>query len=176
MTKLKAEDILDTSMRILKTATCSTLSGEPNITYIIGCTPDSKIYFRVSSNTGGGFFSREWVSFEAIQQALKECPEGAPLTSIFLYPLFKGKSVNTPSFLLAALRHSKLVQPLKDKKRNHELLDPKPFLEHINKLITSKVTLTKKKITKKKAATKTTPSVQRKKKVTTSRHKKVSSK
>ncbi len=165
MSKSKAEDILDTSMRILKTDSCNTLSGKPNITYHIGCTPDSKIFFQISSNTGGGFFSQERVSWDAIQQALKQWPKDTPITSLFLYPLFKGKSVNTPSFLLAALRNENLVQPLKGKKRCHELLDPKPFLVEINKLISSKTTQKK-----------TTPAVSKKKtaKKKTTRKKKVS--
>ena len=44
---------------------------------------------------------------------------------------------------MAALKHLNLVQPLKGKKRSHELLDPKPFLIEINKLISSKTTLKK---------------------------------
>lgn len=149
------EQVEDTSMRILKTDSCNTLSGKPNITYHIGCTPDSKIYFQISSNSGGGFFSSEWVSWDAIQQALKQWPKDTPITSLFLYPLFKGKSVNTPSFLLAALKHLNLVQPLKGKKRCHELMNPKPFLIEINKLISSKTT-----------PKKTLPAVSKKKKTT----------
>jgi len=155
----KAEDKLESSMRILKTDSCNTLSGSANkINFQIGCTPNSKIYIRIVTNTGGGFFSQEWISWEAIQQALKQCPKDVPITSLFLYPLFKGKSVNTPSFLLAALKHLNLVQPLKGKKRCHELMDPKPFLIEINKLISSKTTQKKTSpaVSKKKTAKKRT--------------------
>jgi hypothetical protein len=158
----------DTSMRILRTETCNTLSGSAKITYNIGCTSDSKIYFRITNNTGGGFYSNEWIAWDAIQQALKQCPKDVPITSLFLYPLFKGKSVNTPSFLLAALKHLKLVQPLKDKKRNHELLDFKPFNDEMKAMMSSKVAAN---VAKKKAANKK-PSSSKKKTTAVSRHKK----
>ena len=157
----------ETPMRILKTDSCNTLSGKPNITYHIGCTPDSKIHFQISSNSGGGFFSSEWVSWDAIQQALKQWPKDTPITSLFLYPLFKGKSVNTPSFLLAALKHLNLVQPIKGKKRCHELLDFKPFNDEMKAMMSTKVAAN---VAKKKAANK--KSSASKKKTTTSRHKK----
>ena len=154
MTKVTAK-ITEPSLRILKTENCSTLSGKSKITYKIGATPDQKIYFCISSNTGGGFFSQEWVAWNDIQQALKEWPKDTPITSLFLYPLFNGKSVNTPSFLLAALKHQKLVQPIKDKQRCHELLDSKPFMDDIKKLMASKVAVNaSKKTTTKKAAKK----------------------
>ena len=38
-----------------------------------------------------------------------------------LFRLFKGKSVNTPGYLLAVLRAEKLIQPLPGKTRVHEL-------------------------------------------------------
>ncbi len=155
-------------IRTLRTETCNTLSGSTKITYNISCTTDSKIYFRISNNTGGGFYSNEWVAWDAIQQALKQCPKDVPITSLFLYPLFKGKSVNTPSFLLAALKHLKLVQPLKDKKRNHELLDFKPFNEEMKAMMSSKVAMH---VAKKKAANKK-PSTTKKKTSAVSRHKK----
>ena len=40
-----------------------------------------------------------------------------------LWPLFKGKSVNTPAFLLAVLKHEKVVVPVKGKQRIHQLAD-----------------------------------------------------
>ena len=152
------------NIRVLKTETCNSLSGKSKITYHIGCTPDFKIYFRISTNTGGGFFSQEWVSWNDILDALKKCPSGTPISSIFLYKLYTGKSVNTPSFLLAALKHLKLVQPIKDKKRCHELLDSKPFMDDIKKLMATKVAVnagkktTTKKAVSKKVSKKTSPS------------------
>jgi hypothetical protein len=124
-------------MRVLKTATCKTLSGKSTLTYRIGCLPDSTVHLCIAKNDGGGMFSQEWVPFEAVQEALQDDGEGAAITSVRLTPLFKGKSVNTPSFLLAALKHLKLVRPMKNKQRHHERLDPRPFLDQMEKLMSS---------------------------------------
>lgn len=55
----------DSSIRIIKASTCPSLSGKSTLTYHIGCNSESDIQFRVVDNTGGGFFSKEWVSVNA---------------------------------------------------------------------------------------------------------------
>ena len=138
-----------TELRILKKATCPTLTGKSKLTYLIGCDDTGDISLRVYSNDGGGYFSTEWVALKDIQQALEKNP--GQVTSVVLYGLFKGKSVNTPSFMLAVLKHAKLVQPIKGKQRKHELCDPKPFMDRIADLMSGK---SKPKTTRKKAAVK----------------------
>ena len=147
----KPEDNPD--MRVIKTATCKTLSGKSTLTYQIGASPESIVHLRIAGNDGGGMFSDEWVAFEAVQKALKDDAEGAAITSIRLTPLFKGKSVNTPSFLLATLKHLKLVRSMQGKRRHHERLDPRPFLDQVEKLMSSSAT-GKTKAPVKKASTK----------------------
>ena len=129
----KSEDNPD--MRVLKTATCKTLSGKSTLTYQIGCTPESIIHLRISKNSGGGFFSEEWIAFDDVYQILKKRSEDSPIMSHFLTPLLKGKSANTSGFFLAVLKHLKLIQPLPKKQRLHELLDPRPFLDQVEKLM-----------------------------------------
>jgi hypothetical protein len=133
----KTEDNPD--MRVLKTAATKTITGKSTLTYQVGCLPDSTIHLRVTKNSGAGMFSDEWVAFAAVQEALKDDTEGAAITSIRLTSLFKGKSVNTPSFLLAALKHLKLVRSINGKQRHHESLNPKPFLDSVEKLMSSDV-------------------------------------
>ena len=129
------KDPLADSIRVLKTSTCDSLSGKSRLTYQIGCNADSEIYLRVNANTGGGFFSPEWVSLLDIQRVLDDSPEGEPISSITFDGLFKGKSVNTPAFLTATLVHEKWLRVLKGKKRGLEILDPKPFLAKVEKLV-----------------------------------------
>jgi hypothetical protein len=50
--------------------------------------------------------SQEWVSLKDILDVFGEVPEGQPITSFVLQPLFKGKSVNTPAFLVAAIKRA----------------------------------------------------------------------
>jgi hypothetical protein len=135
MTKSKQTDELDDTMRVLATGTCDTLSGSSRLTYHIGCMPDGEIYLRVHSNTGGRFFSQEWISLRDILTALKKRPEGKPITSILLNPLSRGKSVNTPGFLLAVLLHEKVVRSMQGKLRRHQLMDPSVFTEKVEKLM-----------------------------------------
>jgi hypothetical protein len=157
----------DTDMRILKTATCKSISGKSTLTYQIGCTPDNAVHIRISKNTGAGFFNPEWIKLDDIQKTLAEAPEGQPLTSFLLQPLFKGRSVNSPAFHMAALSQEKLLRVLKGKKRGHELLDPDGFHARMDKLVTTgkstgatrkksarKVTTKKDQIKKKAAARK----------------------
>ena len=133
----KSEDNLD--MKVLKTSSCKTLSGKSTLTYQLGCDPDNEIHLRITKNSGGGFFSDEWVKYEDIQAVLKERAKDSPIMSHFISPLLKGKSSNTSGFIMAVLSHLKLIRPLPKKKRLHELLDAKPFLDQMEKLTTSDV-------------------------------------
>jgi hypothetical protein len=54
-----------------------------------------------------------------------------------LYPLFQGRSMNSPAFLLAVLKAEGLVKPLGDKKRGYERVDSAEF----KKLVSSAVDL-----------------------------------
>jgi hypothetical protein len=130
-------DELDDTMRVLATGTCDTLTGSSRLTYHIGSMPDGEIYLRVHSNTGGGFFSQEWIALADILTALKKRPEGKPITSILLGPLFRGKSANTPGFMMAVLLHEKVVRSMQGKLRRHELMNPSVFTEKVDRLMAS---------------------------------------
>lgn len=136
-------------LRILKKATCPTLSGKSKLTYMIGCDDENEVFLRIYANNGGGFFSTEWVALKNIQQALEKNPE--EITSVALYGLFRGKSVNTPAFLLAVLKHEGMVRSIKGKKRRHELVDSSDFQDRIADLMSADA---KPKPTRKKAAAK----------------------
>ena len=125
------------AVRILKTATCKTVTGKSTLTHQIDSLPDSTVHIRISKNTGAGFFNDEWVALQDIQKVLANKPEGQPLTSFLLQPLFKGKSINSPAFMMAALTHERLLRVLKDKKRGHEFLDPEGFNAKMDKLASS---------------------------------------
>lgn len=130
-----------TPIRILKVGSCPTLTGKATLTYHIGCTDKSEVQFRVYASTAGGFFNNDWVPLNAIQQAFDKHPASKPLTSHVLTPLFRGQSSNTPGFLLAALKQEGLVQPVKDKLRCYERVDPRGFISEVKALIKSSVDL-----------------------------------
>jgi hypothetical protein len=120
------------SIRILKVASCPTSSGKSTLTYHVGCTSDNEIHFRITGNTGGGFFSPEWVSYSEIQPAMEKAT--LPLTSFPFIKPYQGKSTNTPAFLMAAIKNEGLVRNLEGKIRGYELLDNKPFMDEMNGL------------------------------------------
>jgi hypothetical protein len=134
---MSKSDELDDTMRVLSTGTCDTLTGSSRLTYHIGSLPDGEIYLRVHSNTGGGFFSQEWIALQDILTALKKRPDGKPITSILLMPLYRGRSANTPGFLLSVLLHEKVVRSMQGKLRRHELMGPSVFTEKVEKLMAS---------------------------------------
>ncbi len=126
------------TFRILKKAQCPTISGKSDLTYNIACDSQKAIYLRVASNSGGGFFSQEWVALKDIRQALSS---GSPISAIRLMPLFRGQSVNTPGFLLAVLAAENLIRPLPGKQRVHELVQNSDFQARMDKLIASNANL-----------------------------------
>ena len=125
--------------RIIKIATCTTCSGKATLTYHFGCTTDNQVHICIVANSGGGFFSEEWVPLKGIQEALDKAPH--PVTAFPLKKLLIGKSVNTPGFLLAVLKHEGLVKLLEGKIRGYEKLDAAPFITELNKLVSSDVDL-----------------------------------
>lgn len=139
--KHSKSDIPQPVIRFLKTGSCPSLSGKSTLTYQIGCNAESSIQFQVAANTGGGFFSDEWVAFDTIQKVFDKQPKDKPIVSHILYPLFHGRSLNTPAFLLAVLKAEGLVKPLGDKKRGYERVDSSEFMSEIKKLINSTVDL-----------------------------------
>ena len=109
--------------KIIKTGTCKSASGQSTLTYHIG-KDQSGIHFRIYGNTGGGFFSKEWLSLKDIQEAISKSSK--PFTSTVLHSLFHGKSINTPGFMLAVLLNEGLV---KQSKRCYERIDPSAFMD-----------------------------------------------
>ena len=129
------------TFRVLKIAHCPSLSGKSELTYHLGCKPDSDILVRVYDNSSTGYFSKEWIALSDVQQLLVKAPKDGTLTSFVLMPLFKGKSINTPPFLFAALLNEGLVKPSTTTRRCYECTDGKTFFAKVKELIASKVDL-----------------------------------
>ena len=141
------------TVRIIKVGTCLSLSGKSNLSYHIGHaiadTEDSAtaveagscIMFRVNTNSSSGFFSREWVAMSKIQQELDKVPSGHGITSFTLFPIFTGRSQNSPGFLLAVLLNEGLVTHLPEKQRSYGRLPDAGFIAEMVKLIDAGVDL-----------------------------------
>ncbi|EEB79306.1 hypothetical protein GPB2148_2236 [marine gamma proteobacterium HTCC2148] len=119
---------------IIKKAQTKSLEGKATLSYCLGLDEASALHWRIASNSGGGYFSDEWVAFQTIQKALEEWPDDRPITSMALRILFLGKSANNPSFLMATLVKEGVLARKPDTKRHYELGDVKAFLADVEKL------------------------------------------
>jgi hypothetical protein len=137
MSKAKSATTLDStedSIRVIREATCPTSSGKSTLTYQVGKDDSGAIFVKVSGNDGGGFWSPEWVPYKSIEQAITEWPADQGITSMAFRKIFRGKSANTPGFLVAILCAEGLLEPMGDKKRVHQACDPATFLASLEEL------------------------------------------
>lgn len=118
---------------VLKTSSCKALSGNGEISYQLSLSDKKELHIRIKANTGGGYFSDEYVSLGEIERILFSQSDTERLASVALQPIFKGKSVNTPAFLMAALRNEGFVKPIGELKRYHQCIDAKSFKALIKK-------------------------------------------
>ena len=122
-------------MRVLKVATTASLSNRSTLGYAIGCDDDGAIHFSLRTNTAAGMFSKSWIAYSDIADALLRADK---ITSSTLKALYSNTSNNNPGFLLAVLLGEGLVYPTD---RCYQRLDAKPFLDGINALIDAGVDL-----------------------------------
>jgi len=122
-------------MRVLKVGTASSLSNRSTLGYAIGCDDTNAIFLSLRSNTAAGMFSKNWVAFLDIANALVHADR---ITSSTLLPLYANTSRNNAGFMLAVLLAEGLVCP---SDRHYMRQEFKPFQQHINALIDAGVDL-----------------------------------
>ena len=135
----KPAEKTETSVRILKTATCPSLSGKSKLTYQIGYDDKVGIQFQITANSAAGAFNQDWFSLKAIEAALDKVPRGEPVTAASFMSLFRNMSTNTPFFIFAALEHEGLVVTSKTKKRCYDRVDSADFRAAMQTLIEGRV-------------------------------------
>jgi hypothetical protein len=143
---------IESTILTLKTGNCSSRSGKSKLTYLIGTDSASEIHFRINGNTGNGFFNNDWVPLKTILELLTKA--GGAFTSYALHPLLKGKSNNTPAFLIASLLEEGIIHRSVSEKRCYEMSDVSVFMAKIKPLLEAKTVIEKEsKPTKKKPVT-----------------------
>lgn len=65
----------ESPIRLVKTATCPSLSEKSTLTYNVGRSTEGDIQFRVYENSGTGFFSKEWIG--QLHSYMSACPNVA---------------------------------------------------------------------------------------------------
>ncbi|WP_350601462.1 hypothetical protein [Pseudomonas sp. 65/3-MNA-CIBAN-0223] len=108
---------LDEQIRVLKRGSCPSLTGRSALGYQLGSKGESELYLKLLSNTGSGFFSKEWIPCSMIEQLITGATE---LTSTSFKTLFPNKSVNTGGFVMAVIKALGLIQTNVDNSRWHE--------------------------------------------------------
>ena len=138
--KTAAKESNEPEVTIIKEATCLTSNGKSTLGYQGGTDQSGERCLKLTSNSGGGFFSSEWIAYSAIEKALKAWPADQPITSMALRSLSRGKSANNAGFLCAVLVAEGLLEPVPGKTRVHQLADPSTFLASVSGGATKKAT------------------------------------
>ena len=139
---------IESTIHTIKTGNCSSRSGKSKLTYLIGADSASEIHFRINGNTGNGFFNNDWIPLKTILELLGK--SGGAFTSFTLHPLLKGKSNNTPAFLIASLLEEGIIHRSVSEKRCYELSDVSVFMAKIKPPMESKTVIEKESKTSKK--------------------------
>ena len=108
---------LDTLIRVLKDGDCPSLTARSTLGYQLGLKDESELYLRLVSNTGSGFFSKEWIACSVIEQLISGAAE---LTSTSFKTLFPNKSVNTGGFVMAVIKALGLIETNPQNTRWHQ--------------------------------------------------------
>ena len=114
----------DASIRVLKNDTCPSLTARSTLGYQLGLKDESELYLRLVSNTGSGFFSKEWVACSVIEQLITGSAE---LTSTSFKAIFPNKSVNTGGFVMAVIKALGLIQTNPQNSRWHQQVSEMTF-------------------------------------------------
>ena len=120
------------NVRVLKTGTCPTLSGRGNLKYEIGADEASNVAIRLTGNSGGGFFNGDWVAFDDVSKILLSPYVQKGLSSTAFVPIYRGKSMNSPSFLAAVLKAEGVIRLQEGKTRQYEVADLEGFLASVS--------------------------------------------
>lgn len=133
-------DTSTNSIRIIRIATCPSLSGTSTLEYHVGVSGHcgDSVFFRIYANSGGGLFNPEWIALDAIRAAVATLPPDAPFRVAVLNGLYEGKSVNSPSFLAAILKAEGLITSAGEgEQRRYHLANAEAWWSGIQALITA---------------------------------------
>ena len=80
-----------------------------------------QLYIIITGNDDGGYYSKEIVPFEKIEQSLEGIKPDIAIPSKLFKKAFIGKSNNNHAFMAAILRNEKLIAPMNDAVRKHSI-------------------------------------------------------
>jgi hypothetical protein len=77
------------------------------------------LIFKIVGNDGGGYYSKEALTFSSVEACLAEHPQDQPFPSKLLQAAFTGRSSNNAGFLAAILRAEGLLALAPDTEGRH---------------------------------------------------------
>lgn len=120
-------------VRVVRSTRCPSVSGQSTIGYDFGECEGNPM-FRVTFNSGGGMYGKDWVPMKDVLDVLKDPANADTIAARAFRLVFLGKSINTQSFLLAALRNEGVVIVHPDKPRAYKVSELQVFEERMNAL------------------------------------------
>jgi uncharacterized UPF0160 family protein len=95
------------------------LRTEGYIHYRVLSDQNQKLYFNITANDDGGYYSKEIIPFDSVEQIVKNIKPNVAISSSLFIPAFIGRSNNNSAFLTAILRAEKLLAPMADAVKKH---------------------------------------------------------
>ncbi|MEI6269335.1 MAG: hypothetical protein WCP01_10680 [Methylococcaceae bacterium] len=95
------------------------LRSEGFIHYRVLSDQDQKLYFNITANDDDGYYSKETIPFENIEELIKGTKPNTSISSSVFKKAFVGRSNNNAAFLAAILRAEKLLAPMTDAVKKH---------------------------------------------------------
>ncbi|CAN7473678.1 hypothetical protein LJR289_003145 [Pseudoduganella sp. LjRoot289] len=119
-----SEEVAKVPYWLLKDGKCRKLGkqSEGGIKYQLLASDDrAHLHIRITQNEGGGYYSKELVSFSQVEECLSHCDPEKPFPSKTLKDAFVGRSSNNAGFLAAILREEGLLDAAKEPDSQHML-------------------------------------------------------
>ena len=117
---------------VIHQATCPSISKRSQLQYQLGINNQQQFQLRIYSNSGSGKHSKEWFAITPLLELMQQQQES--FSWDILGKLVAGKSVNTAGFIMAVLKHEKVIQ---SNKRKYQLSQPEEFLKKLTQLNSS---------------------------------------
>jgi len=106
---------MTSTLRIIKKSSSTKLSprAQGSLTYHVGYDETAKtVHLRITANSGGGFFSNEWIALNDILDTIETTSSDKPFKALIFKLLYQSKESNNHGFLAAALRAESLLLPV----------------------------------------------------------------
>jgi hypothetical protein len=143
MTNAKSPSTNNTRIISKKKGKLLSPTAKGTLTFNVGHNDQSKsLHFRIVTNTGGGFFSNEWIALDDILACIEEQPTDEPFKALIFRQLYvASRSSNNHGFLAAALRAEGILLPVEKAVYSHTLGDVAAFTKAMQKPIKENVSL-----------------------------------